>query len=95
VSDDPLADPTGPPEPHRWHSDRDVDRDVLAVVASAVLDDHAAAALVLGSLGRAQLLELVWAVSCWCAFTIEREGDPFVVLRDIREGIDGNDDHAA
>jgi hypothetical protein len=55
------------PELYRWESDDDRDRDTLAVITSAILDDFDAGASVLQSLDRESLVSLCWCLAVWHA----------------------------
>jgi hypothetical protein len=65
---EPAADSPQPePEKYEWREPRDMNCDVLALVACGVLGDFDGAVTVLASLTDEQTVAVCWAVVCWFA----------------------------
>jgi hypothetical protein len=62
-----VSDPT----PYPWHNERDKDADALALLTAALFDDESAAVLILMSLDRQQLVELIGTVAVWAVWALE------------------------
>ena len=85
---EPAADPP-PPEPQKypWREPRDMNCDVLALVACGVLGDHDGAVAILATLNDEQTVAVCWAVVCWFAGELGQSfEDPVAELRRLGAG---------
>lgn len=72
------------------------DRDSMAVLVCAVLDDTRAAEKLFKQLSRAELIETCWTLAAWLAHSLPREAVPDVLgtLRTLGLHIASDDDAA-
>ncbi len=81
-----MSEPAHVPQPgdYRWLYQRDREGDTTALITAALAEDIGAAAQVLGSLERAELITLYFTVASWYADLARREMllDSLVALRE-------------
>jgi hypothetical protein len=80
---EPAADSPQPElAKYEWREERDMNCDVLALVACGVLGDFDGAVAVLASLDDEQTVAVCWAVVCWFAGELGQSfEDPVVEIR--------------
>jgi hypothetical protein len=65
---------------YQWSSDDDLDRDTLAVVICALLDDREAAQTIFESVSKEMLIALTWSVTSWYARALKLNVDGIDVV---------------